>query len=561
MSVASSLEKLDDWRRRELPAVAAPGVATVFTLVVLVLMYQRLRLAVDFTDESFSTALAYRFALGDRPFIDEVNSAQTAGILLWPFVWTYLKIVGSSSGLMLFTRLVFLAFKLGTGGIVLATIRRHLAWPLALVTALAAVVFVPHSIPNVGYNVLGSGLQMVGGFLAVRSYGETRQRRALFWSGVCNGLAIVAYPPLLVPAVVLGIVLFVTRTSTTRELGEFILGGAIIGLCMMPLLVAAGSANLHAMLELGGRLTPRPSSKIYDLALSFWAHSPVSMWLLPGLGVLIAALKLRPAWSVWALPILVAGLAFSFPLNISSTLNMTVYAGFFAPLFLVVLWDLPFCRALFYVVWIPSFVSGFITAFTSSNGEQNGGIGLHAGAMVFIVFEAIAVARLWREANPEARYESPVLMLGPIVLVLSMLAQFSFSVYRDDPTPALTVRVPSGPYKGLYTTAAKVRESAEIEQIFQRYGNPDGTVVALWEMPGAYLFSKMRPGLDTVWPAATSDQDALVRYYRAHMNGKGFAIHFGAPGKTTMPIEQLLETRGRPLEAGAKVQVTGDPAP
>ena len=555
------LQKLDDLRRRKLDEVASPILALLFAVFVVAALIHRLRLGVDFTDESFSTALAYRFAQGDHPFVDEVNSAQTAGILLWPFVWLYLKINGSSSGIMLFSRLVFLVFKLGVASAVFATIRRHVAWPLALVASFLALVFVPHSIPNVGYNVLGSGFQALGAWIAVRGYGETPAKRALFWGGVCNGLAIIAYPPLLVPAVALGAVLFFTPRITLRQVGEFVLGGVIVGACFAPLLVAAGSKNIQLMLDLGARLTPRPMSKMFDLAIAFWTHSPISIWVVPALAIVIGALRIKPAWGAWVLPLLVSGLAFSQPISITASLALSIYAGLFAPVFLVLLWDLPFCRALFFIVWIPSFLAGFITAFTSTNGELNGGLGFFPAAILFVVYEAIAVERLWRDGKPERAKLSPLLLLGPAVLVLSFLAHFCFSVYRDDPLPSLTSRVTGGPYRGLYTSAAHLRQSTELEDIFRRFDNPQGKVLVLWELPGAYLFTTMRSAGDSVWPAPILDQDVFLTYYRAHVNGQGIALKVGGAGKMDLPIERFLETNGRPLESTAKFAVFAEPLP
>lgn len=80
----------------------------VFALGALV---HRLRFSADLSDEAFSIALPYRFALGDRPFIDEVSTAQTAGLLLLPFVWLFVKLTGGSAGIVLFVRFVHLFIK------------------------------------------------------------------------------------------------------------------------------------------------------------------------------------------------------------------------------------------------------------------------------------------------------------------------------------------------------------------------------------------------------------------------------------------------------------------
>ena len=564
MSFATALERLEELRTRgleRLGQVGAPALAVAFAAFVIFQMLQRLALGVDFTDESFSTGLAYRFALGDRPFIDELNAAQTAGIILTPFVWLYLKVTGSAAGIMMFTRLLFLVFKLGVSAAVFATVRRHLSWPLALVTSLVGVVFVPHSIPNLGYNVLGSGFLVIGGFVGVRGFGSAKQRRALFWAGVCNGLATLAYPPLVVPAVVLGVVIVVAAESSVRDFGEFVGGGVLVALCVMPLLLAAGGKNLQAMLEMGARFSPRTPTKLFEIVVAFWAHSPVSLWVLPTLAIVIAALKLRPAWGVWVLPIFTATLALAFPPGNTSQLSIAIYAALFAPVFLVVLWHLPVCRALFAVVWVPSFVAGFITAYTSSNGELNGGIGFFPAAVLFLVYQAIAVEQLWREGapDPERSARAPLLLLGPAILVLSLLARFTFSVYRDAALPELRTRVESGPFRGLTTTADNASVSSELERLFRTHENRAGRVLVYWDMPGAYLFTSMRPAGNTLWMNTLADQDAFLASYRRSINGSGFAIKVKASGAKGAPIDQFLETSGRPLDASPRFLLTAEP--
>ena len=562
MNVAALVERLRKVPPREL---AAPVSAIGCTALLLVGMLRRLPLSIDFTDESFSTALAYRFALGDRPFIDEINSAQTAALILTPFVWAFIKLTHSTAGILLFTRLLFVVFRLALAATVFATLKRYASWPLALVTSLVCLVFVPGSIPNIGYNVLGSGFLAMGAFVAVRRFGGARDRSALFWAGVCNGLATLAYPPLLVPAAILGIVvLLLSKKEVLREFGEFVAGGAVVVASVAPLLFMAGARNLRVMVEFGTTLAPKAPSKLFDLVLAIWAHSPVSVWVLPALGVVIAALKIRPAWALWVLPLFVSALALAFPAGMLSQFSVVIYAGLFAPLFLVVLWDQPFCRALFFVVWVPSAIAGLVTAYTSSNGEINAAIGLFPGSILFVVYEALAVERLAREAGTEGVVDarvSPLMQLGPAILIFSMLARYSFSVYRDGAVQELTVAVTSGPFRGLYTTPEHAAMSAEVESIFQKYARPDAKVLAYWDFPAAYLFTKMRPAGNTVWMTPVADQGALVTYYRGLINGAGFSMKLKSSAKGATPLDHFLESSGRELEATPSFLLVGEPAP
>lgn len=536
-----------------MPAV----VAGLFTVLVIAVMLWRLRYGTEFTDEAFPTALAYRFALGDRPFIDEIHYAQTAGLLLFPFVWVWLKIAGSSAGIVLYTRVLFLAFKLAVGGAVVAAVRRHLRTPLAIVVGLGAVVFVPHSIPNVGYNVLGGGLQAIAGFLAARACDDARPRRLLLASGVSNGLAAVAYPPLGVPAVLLALVLLATRYVRRSDVGTYVLGGIVGAGWLVPLLVRAGSAQLHALLDLSARTAERPPSKLLAIAREL-AQGPIGFWLLAGAATLLI-LHQQPRWSALVVPLFVACLALRLHVAIDGSLFLTTYLGLFAPTFLFLLWKDRFCRMLFLVVWLPSLVGGLLTAFMSGNGGAvNGGVGFHAGALVFGAYAAIAVTRLW---DREGTGADVLRLLGPAILVLALLRQFASTMYREDAIPALTARIPDGPHRGLYTTPERAVAAADLVRVFAEHDDPGGKLAVLWELPGVHLYSRMRPATSSVWTFPVADQEAFLRHYRANVTGKGIALLLGTPAGYLLPVEPFITSQGHVLETIPLGTVWSEPTP
>lgn len=532
-------------------------VAGLFSALVIAAMLWRLRYGTEFTDEAFPTALAYRFALGDRSFIDEIHYAQTAGLLLFPFVWSWLKIVGSSAGIVLYTRVLFLAFKIAVGGVVVATVRRHVRTPLAIVVGLGAVVFVPHSIPNVGYNVLGGGLQAIAAFLAVGACDDARPRRRLLAAGVSNGLAAVAYPPLAVPAILLAIVLLATRYVRRVDVGAYVLGGIVGAGWLVALLVRAGSAQFHALLDLSARTAERPPSKLLAIGREL-AQGPVGFWLLAGAATLLIV-NLRPRWSALAVPLFVACLALRLRVAIDGSLFLTTYLGLFAPTFLFLLARDRFCRRLLLVVWLPSLVAGLITAFMSGNGGAvNGGVGFHAGALVFVVYAAIAVARLWDREGAGAEV---LRLLGPAIVVVALLRQFAFTMYREDAIDMLTARVADGPHRGLRTTPERAAAAADLVRVFAEHDDPDGKLAVLWELPGVHLYSRMRPATSSVWTFLAADQEAFLRHYQANVTGKGIALLLGAPAGYILPIEPFITSQGHVLETIPLGTVWSEPTP
>ncbi|AKU94833.1 hypothetical protein AKJ09_01497 [Labilithrix luteola] len=541
------------WWRRDPSAV----LAVAFTAFVLYAMRRRFAIGVDLLDEAFSTALPYRFALGDRPFIDEMNSAQTAGMLLTPFVWSYLKITGSSAGIMAFMRTLFLIFKIGVGATVFSTLRRLVAWPLALVASLFCVVFVPHSIPNLGYNVLGSGFLTMGSFLVARRFLPDGTDRDVGWAGVCHGLATVAYPPLGLPVLVSTLVLVaVAKGSRRSTFVHYAIGGALVAGAVLPLLLRAGWSNLHTMIAYGVWLDPRPPSKLHDIVVGWYRHAPFDLRTLELVTLAAVALKAQPKSAFLVLPILLGSLVFFFPGSVLSHLSIVIYAALLAPAFLLLLHRSAAARTMFFVVWIPSAVAGVVTAYASTNGELNGGIGFFPAAVLFIVYEAMAVDALSRETLAR-RHLSPVLLAGPALVVAVMLQHFEGSIYRDGPQ-GLTTMVTSGPFRGLMTSPDRAAFLRDLEDVIKSHETPGGRLLVYYQFPAAHLFSRMRPAGNTAWLMEQADQTALIEHYRRRMTGKGIALKVktypgsGTPFFYSTVLDRFLDANEDRLESSAR---------
>jgi hypothetical protein len=135
-------------------------------VTTLILTFLRLRMGFDFHDETYYVVVAYRQALGDVPFVDDLNLTQGFGLIAGPFAKLHLLLTGSSDGLVLHMRRVFL-FMNGIGcAAVFWAARRAVAWPVALLVASACLAFIPLNLPTPSYNSLGATFFAAGAFVA-----------------------------------------------------------------------------------------------------------------------------------------------------------------------------------------------------------------------------------------------------------------------------------------------------------------------------------------------------------------------------------------------------------
>ena len=96
--------------------LAGAAIAAVVLAGALGLTWWRLFRGADLVHEAFSVGGPWRWALGDRPFVDEQNLVQTAGLLSYPFFKLYAVLGGNDvTGLVLCGRHVYLAVSVLAG--------------------------------------------------------------------------------------------------------------------------------------------------------------------------------------------------------------------------------------------------------------------------------------------------------------------------------------------------------------------------------------------------------------------------------------------------------------
>jgi hypothetical protein len=159
-------------------------------------------------------------------------------------------------------------------------------------------------------------------------------------------------------------------------------------------------------------------------------------------------------------------------------------------------------------VWIPSFVAGLTTAYSSANGATNLGVGFLPAAVVTLVYLVWAI-----EAGARS------LAWLPLLTVVALLAAFELPVYRDGTVGTLDARVRNGPYAGLLTSP---RKRAFLERLtIDLAGVPASCgILFLDDFPAGYLLTRARPDTDAAWVAGVARsrvvpyEDELLAFLR-----------------------------------------------
>ena len=498
----------------------------------------------------------WRWALGDTPFVNEQNLAQVSSLLEYPFIKLFGIVRGYDvTGLVLYTRHLYLLMMLGVAAAVFLMLRRVVRWELALPIASVYVSFIFLQTPQLSYNTMGSALLTLGAALGSWIVLEGRGRVWALASGGAYGLAAVAYPTLLfiVPffAVFLAFALGrravgmvaelafsqppdpegpPTGPAAWRALSVWALGGAGVLLPIGLLIMSFGLRNLQhcwaytmevarSADQLGG------AAKAYEVALGFWRF----YWSRPYL--IVAALLIFIVFRRWPIPGRVLLATVPLALWLVGQRSMLDTAGFvlvyaiLAPyLFLFV----PGARReagakLVLWVWAPSMIAGAMTAFTSAAGYLSAPVGFAPALMVSGVFLAWALEAVPRPlplaSGAASSARLPWLALAVLIAVVGVTVAFQFQ-QRELPYRALTTRFDAGPWWGIRATPERRRLLDGFASDLRARSGPHDALPAFSKAGGYYLYWEGEIAANSC-SLANSDvlaplPQATFGYYRRH---------------------------------------------
>ena len=536
--------------------------ALIVAVAGLILTWRRLFYGMDLQDESYYVLLPWRWVLGDKPFVHEQNLLQFPAMLTYPFVKVFGIVRGNDpTGLMLYTRHLYLVLMICTAVMVFLLLRRLVWWQLALLAAGLYVTYIFWATPQLSYNTFALALLTISAALMGRVVAGFGGPRAALAAGGVMGLAVVAYPSLLalVPffailfafahgrrvaaAVAEGALVHVadppgqpTGLAAWRTLRMWVLGGLLVLVPIGLIALSFGLENLqrswqkqmagaHTINQLGG------SAKALDVAQGVERF----IWSFPYL--VIAALLIYLMYRRWPrvgrtlLALVPFGLWLAGQRDSMAASGYVLIFCLLAPyLYLFIPSDRREIGArLLIAVWVPSLLAGAMTAYTSSFGYVNAAVGLSAGVMVSGLFLAQALAATGRGpteaayitqvarldgsgARPDGRVaygasgdrpaggKRPWLALVVLAAIVAVTVSFQFQFQqRGIPYGELTSRFSSGPWWGISVTPQRRTVMDDFERDLRAQSRPDDQLLIFIWSEGYYLYWTGAIAADTYW--------------------------------------------------------------
>lgn len=514
------------------------GIASLLAVIVataaVAATIARLFFGVDFIDEAFYAATAYRFAMGARPFISDLDIHQTAGWLVSPYVRLHLAAFGDTTGIMLSLRLLWGVLNLSAAVMSYRLMKRLVDWRAALLGAAAAFALIPYMIPAPSFNTLpiifGSIAVSLAGIGLLDRSGPTR----FALSGAALGIATIAHPGLLVAALALVIGVWLVSRSWRQPVAVLAGGGVVAAVAL--LLLSPGFSGIPNVLALAREAAPALNwggasggigAKATAIAggivilAGYWP----ALWVAVVVGGLQALRRRVPAWLLLAL---VAGIPFGAePFDIATLILATQLMLLAAVLAYTArgadagepdgaaVHDAIHRHVLLFVVSVGLVAATMFALVSSIGGAALGfGAGVILGPCVALILarlgDAISSSTFRFGASPSSLVASALAPLGIVLAGCLLLGTFvvlnANSAYRDEIPPALTTMVRRGPQAGLFTTAPMARDSEALWTAMQRLTKRGTLVFAYHGLPAAYLYTAGTPASQVLW---TTNWDAL----------------------------------------------------
>lgn len=530
--------------REELKATAlrlwrAPG--TVFGglvfIAALLFWFWRLQRGVDLSDEAFYVALPLRFALGDRPFLDERSSLQGAGLLEAPLVALFHLIVRDNHGLMLFMRVSYLGYLAGIGIALTNAVRGWIHRGAALACAGVVLFYAPYCIYQFSYNTLGGGLAILAALSVLRlsrvdpsrdKAEVTMATRYAILSGICVAGATLAYPTLAPLTVVHAatILVFGRRAlGPVRVLFWYSLGGLLVCLYVGLFIIRSGLGSIKLTIDfvrLYGTTLTNDSASVIQTVESFkqdWFQT-----ILVALGLTGVARIFRPGSFLVVICLPSLALSTSVYTDVSATIRYFTCLGLMAPLFAFLVDDRRRAFEVLAILWGPGVLTGYLTGVSSGNGGVATGLGGFACMLAGLI---LGVRSCEESLGRFRRQLGAISVVAPIAVLLQLrgLVMAESSVYRDARLSTLTATVRVGPFAGIRTTAS---HRDQVEQLHHDIiGVVGGTRWGLFypDAPAAFLSTNVRVAAAEIWMGSISKRNEIdAQLFRARAQSVGIVV-------------------------------------
>lgn len=494
------------------------------------------------TDESFYLTIPYRLMQGDSLLTEEWHVSQLSGLLLYPIMLLYRLFGGTSEGIILSFRYIYVTVQCVCALAIYLCFRRY--GDKARLGAICAVaVFMPYApcfIMALSYNSMGIMALTLSGITLATA--ESRKWKYVI-GGVLYAVAVLCCPYLIAVYVLYTLVLLIRYVQDKRQRKKecagkvasgwlmFTLGAAIPALALLIILISR--CEVERLLPSINGILSDPKHLDMPLSIKIRMYFDVLfikrgdvMFSLGTLAMLVAQQHAEKCNKEHRTLYLVIAALFTAVFLIYSDrtknyVNFLNIALNFAGVCAYILSEKKNKRV-FWFVFVPGWLYSLLIHLGSNMEIYCMTSALNVSSVASAYFIACAAYELWSEKKKKSRAVAGLLLLCILTqsfLVVKERVGKSYSGFENgtalrmtDERNLLYSKVERGVSKGLYMMEDEHFDYNYILDATESVRNADGkTVVYYAHFPWLYLMDEKDNGAFSAWMSVSSSDSAIER--------------------------------------------------
>ncbi|MCR4690654.1 MAG: hypothetical protein K5739_04865 [Lachnospiraceae bacterium] len=146
---------------------------------------------ISLVDECYELSTAYRFYLGDAPFVHDWSPQQLQGIVILPAISLYCGLFHTTEGLVLFVRLFFLTLKTLLAAVMYLLLKKDDDSFFPVITLLLWFFFTPYNMDTMTYQAMPMVLLFPAALMLLK---KPASRPGLILTGMFYAISILSQP-------------------------------------------------------------------------------------------------------------------------------------------------------------------------------------------------------------------------------------------------------------------------------------------------------------------------------------------------------------------------------
>lgn len=498
-------------------------------------------------DEAFYLTVPQRFNMGDALIKDEWHLSQLSGFLLMPFVWLFTTITGSTEGIILAARVLYIIFHATVSIVIYTRIRKY-----GYVSVFASVlyfIYTPYDIMAMSYNTMGLGfVTLAGVIMGTASY---KKKLPLIVSGVAFAAAVLCCPYLAVAYILYGICVlihtFIKNKETKFILKSELFAGktflffsiGIFALASVFLVFVLTRVSIKEIFNYLPYLMTDPEHPQIALGTRFGmyfksiynCHSHFYIALFSYLVMIVVMIIDRKRKSHRSIYLIVttAIVIFCYVLLLPQ-LTYSTYNAIMFPLIFIGITSYILCenkpKPLFASLFVLGIIYSFAICFSSNQYFYVISMVITASNIASYVFLA-QLLREMKTTQDNIEYAVWVKRGSFLFVAFMIFLQGAFQItvkaehcfWESGNTSNLTAQIKNGPAKGIYTNVNNCNTYEQIYNDLQYYKNKqEDKILFLTSRTWCYLAVDFPYGTLSAWISGEkpSSVERLKTYYRVN---------------------------------------------